>query len=339
MEYRQLGQSSLLVSAIAYGNWLTHGEGVDGAIATACVREALDSGITTFDTADVYADGHAEELLGTALVGVRRESVVICTKVGLPVGPGPQDQGLSRQHVIDSCHASLRRLRAGHIDLYQAHRFDEHTPLEETFAAFAELVRAGDVCYVGVSEWTPAQLCHGKELAMQCGLQLISNQPQYSAIWRVPEAEVIPMCARQGIGLIAYSPLAQGVLAGRYPPDRTPAADSRYGRLRRGGSISRYLSRELRSRVEALRPIAAAAGISLAQLAVAWVLQNPNISSAIIGASRPAQVAENAAAAYVRLDAEVMSSIDLAIGDIVERDPGKAGRPYDVMPRWRAAEP
>jgi aryl-alcohol dehydrogenase-like predicted oxidoreductase len=200
MEYRRLGRSGLSLSVISYGNWFTHGDGVGNAAATACVRKALEAGITAFDTADMYADGRAEELLGAAIAGIRRDSVIVCSKVGLPMSTAPGDRGLSRKRVITSCHASLRRLRTGYIDLYQAHRFDEDTPLEETITAFSDLVHAGDVRCVGVSEWTPAQLREGQRLARQVGVQLVSNQPQYSVLWRVPEAEVMPTSAENGRG-------------------------------------------------------------------------------------------------------------------------------------------
>jgi aryl-alcohol dehydrogenase-like predicted oxidoreductase len=338
MEYRRLGRSGVSLSVISYGNWLTHGDGVDNAAAAACVRKALEAGITVFDTADMYADGRAEELLGSAIAGIRRESVIVCSKVGLPMSTAPEDRGLSRKRVITSCHASLRRLRTGYIDLYQAHRFDEDTPLEETITAFSDLVHAGDVRCVGVSEWTPTQLGEGQRLARQAGIQLASNQPQYSALWRVPEAEVMPTSAELGISQIAYSPLAQGVLTGKYPPGRVPPTGSRADQKYASGSIRRYLSGELRLRVEGLRPTAQEVGLSLAQLALAWVLHNRHVTSAVIGASRPEQISENAKAAEARLDEDIMTSIDDVLGDIIERDPAKAGRPYDVMARWRAPE-
>jgi aryl-alcohol dehydrogenase-like predicted oxidoreductase len=337
MEYRQLGRSGLFVSAVAYGNWLTHGDGIDSSRVAACVGRALDLGITTFDTADVYAGGRAEELLGTALAGIPRDSVVVCSKVGLPAGSSANDRGLSRKRIITSCHASLRRLRTDYIDLYQAHRFDDNTPLEETFAAFADLVCKGDVLYVGVSEWTPTQLRDGQRLALQAGIQIIANQPQYSILWRVPEAEVVPTCAELGIGQIAYSPLAQGVLAGKYPPGQAIPVGSRAHRKSRNGSIYRYMSDELRCCVERLRPIAESLSLSLAQLAIAWVLHNQDFAAAVIGGSLPDQIEENVNAAGARLNSDVMRSIDLAVGDLAERDPQKAGRPYDVMARWRMA--
>ncbi|HYZ56828.1 MAG TPA: aldo/keto reductase [Streptosporangiaceae bacterium] len=239
---------------------------------------------------------------------------------------------------MTNCHASLRRLRTGYIDLYQAHRFDEDTPLEETIAAFSDLVHAGDVRWVGVSEWTSAQLREGQRLALQAGIRLVSNQPQYSALWRVPEDEVMPTSAELGISQITYSPLAQGVLTVKYPPGLISPGGSRAAQKYTSGSIRRYLSEELRLRVEGLRPIAEAAGLSLAQLALAWVLYNRHVTSAIIGASRPEQICENVKAAEARLGEDIMHSIDDVLGDIIERDPAKAGRPYDVMERWRASE-
>lgn len=328
VEYRRLGDSGLYVSAIAYGNWLTHGNGADDRTALACVARALDAGITTFDTADVYAGGRAEELLGAALAGARRDSIVICSKVGLPAGHGPNDRGLSRNHIIASCHAALRRLGTDRIDLYQAHRFDDNTPLEETFGAFADLLRKGSILYVGVSEWTPAQLREGQRIAEHAGIKIVSNQPQYSMLWRVPESELVPACADLGISQIAYSPLAQGVLAGKYPPDQAVPVGSRaWRRSSESSSINRYMSDELRRRVERLRPIAGSLNLSLAQLGLAWVLHNKQFAAVITGASQPGQIDENARAVEARLDSDVMRSIDLALGDLVERDPQKAGRP------------
>lgn len=338
MEYRQLGRSDLRLSAVSYGNWLTHGDGVDDTTAAACVSKALDVGITVFDTADMYADGRAEELLGDALAGCRRDSVVVCSKVGLPTSNAPEDRGLSRRRIIAGCHASLRRLRMDYIDIYQAHRFDEETPLEATVAAFSDLVRAGDVRFVGVSEWSPEQLRSGQRLARQAGFRLVSNQPQYSALWRVPEAEVMPAGAELGMGQMVYSPLAQGVLTGKYAPGQEPPSGSRAGQQLAVGSIRRYFSEELRERVEGLRPVAQAAGLSLAQLALAWVLRNRGVTSVIAGASRPEQIEENVKASGVRLDDDVADAVDQALGDMIERDPAKAGRPYDVMARWRVPE-
>ncbi|MQA86777.1 MAG: aldo/keto reductase [Streptosporangiales bacterium] len=339
MEYRHLGRTGLSVSEIAYGNWLTHGEHIDEQAADACIRAALDEGITTFDTADVYALGRAEEVLGRALRGVRRESVEICTKVFMPVGDGPNDRGLSRKHVMESCRASLRRLGTDYVDLYQAHRYDEQTPLEETLVAFDDLVRQGKVLYVGVSEWTAEQIRSALDLAAELGLhtRIVSNQPQYSMLWRVIEPEVLPFCEKAGVGQFIWQPLAQGVLSGKYQPGEPPPAESR---ATKGGRtprfIGRVLSDELLRRVQELRPLAAGAGVSMAQLAIAWTLQNGNVSSAIIGATRPEQVAENAAASGIRLAPELLRRIDEVLGDeFIDRDPGKTAQPMNVKPSWR----
>jgi aryl-alcohol dehydrogenase-like predicted oxidoreductase len=327
MEFRHLGTSGLLVSEISYGNWLTHGSQVEEDTARACVAAALDVGITTFDTADVYANTAAESVLGRALHGVRRESLEICTKVFWPTGPGgPNDSGLSRKHITESLHASLRRLQTGYVDLYQAHRFDVSTPLEETMETFADLVRSGKVLYVGVSEWSADQIRQGHALARELRVPFVSNQPEYSMLWRVIEAEIVPACAELGVGQIVWSPIAQGVLSGKYAPGRPPPEGSRATDSTGGGFIRRWLTDDVLERVQQLRPIAEEARLSLAQLAVAWVLQNPAVSSAIIGASRPEQVRENAAVAGVRIDGELMRRIDDVIGPIAERDPGQTLR-------------
>ncbi|MGI5489018.1 aldo/keto reductase family protein [Microtetraspora malaysiensis] len=345
MEYRKLGMSGLTISAITYGTWLTHTQDV-AEVAHECVAAALDEGITTFDTADVYGNpdfGAGEKVLGAALSGVRRESVEIFTKVCLPSGPGPNDRGLSRKHITESCNASLRNLGTDYIDLYQAHRYDEDTPLEETMTAFADLVRQGKVLYLGVSEWTSAQIEAAAALAAELKVPLISNQPQYSMLWRVIEKEVVPTCARLGLGQIVFSPLAQGTLTGKYLPGRQPPAESRAKDSRGSLFVGRYLGAPVLAAVQRLRPIADELGLSLSQLAIAWVLQNPGVSSAIIGASRPAQVRENAAAVGRTLDSDVLARIDAALmddvhGDLAERCPTKVATPFDVMPAWKAEE-
>ncbi|HMA47059.1 MAG TPA: aldo/keto reductase family protein [Frankiaceae bacterium] len=326
MEHRRLGRSGLSVSEIAYGNWITHGSQVEEEQALACVHAALDAGITTFDTADVYADTRAEVVLGTALAGVRRESYELATKVYWPTGPGPNDRGLSRKHVIESCHASLRRLGTDHLDLYQAHRYDPTVPLEETLRAFEDLVRAGKVLYVGVSEWAAAQISAAVHIAGERGFdRIVSNQPQYSMLWRVIEAELVPTCRREGIGQIVWSPIAQGVLSGKYAPGAAPPAGSRATDPTGSAFVRRWLRRDVLERVARLRPLADAAGLSLAQLAVAWVLQNDTVSAAIVGATRPEQVHENAKASGVRLEPELLARIDEVLGDVVERDPARTG--------------
>ena len=326
MEFRRLGRSGLTISEIAYGNWLTHGSQVEEDAAHACVRAALDNGITTFDTADVYAGTKAETVLGRALNGERREGLEIFTKVYWPTGPGRNDRGLSRKHITESCHASLRRLQTDYVDLYQAHRYDPTVPLEETMTAFADLVRAGKVLYIGVSEWRAEEIAAGAALARDLGIQLISNQPQYSMLWRVIEDEVVPTSDKEGLSQIVWSPLAQGVLTGKYRPGEQPPADSRGGHAEVGGSMQGFLRDDILTRVQELRPVAGDLGLSMAQLAVAWVLQNPNVAAAIIGASRPEQVEDNVRAAGVRLEADVLKRIDDILGDVVERDPAKTQR-------------
>jgi len=324
MEFRYLGRSGMKISEIAYGNWLTHGSQVEEDAARACVRAALDAGITTFDTADVYANTAAESVLGRALTGERRESLEIFTKVFWPTGPGgPNDAGLGRKHIMESVDASLTRLQTDYIDLYQAHRFDVETPLEETMEAFADVVRAGKVLYVGVSEWTADQLREGHRLARELRIPFISNQPEYSMLWRVIEEQVVPASAELGISQVVWSPVAQGVLSGKYVPGRDLPEGSRAMDEKGAGMVRRWLDADVLERVQRLRPLADEAGLSMAQLAVAWVLQNSNVAAAIIGASRPEQVHENVKAAGVRLEPELMTAIDETLGDVVERDPAR----------------
>src|SRR5262245_20092818 len=310
MNFRYLGNSGLKISEITYGNWLTHGSQVENDVATQCVRAALDAGITTFDTADVYANTKAEQVLGDALAGERRESLEIFTKVYWPTGPGgPNDTGLSRKHVMESINGSLQRLGTDYVDLYQAHRHDTETPLEETMQAFADIVRQGKALYIGVSEWTADQIRAGAALAKELGFQLISSQPQYSMLWRVIEGEVVPTCEELGISQIVWSPIAQGVLTGKYVPGQQPPAGSRAADEKGGADmISRFMNDDVLTRVQGLKPIADQAGLTMAQLAVAWVLQNPNVAAALVGASRPEQVHENVKAAGVVLEPDVMKS-------------------------------
>jgi aryl-alcohol dehydrogenase-like predicted oxidoreductase len=330
MDFRYLGRSGLQISEITYGNWLTHGSQIENDIATQCVRAALDNGITTFDTADVYANGKAERVLGEALRGERRESLEIFTKVYWPVGPDPKgknDTGLSRKHILEGIDGSLRRLQMDHVDLYQAHRYDTFTPLEETMQAFADVVRAGKALYIGVSEWTAEQIRAAHALAQDLGVPLISNQPQYSMLWRVIEDEVVPACAELGLSQVVWSPIAQGVLTGKYLPGQQPPEGSRATDTTGGADmIKRWMSDEVLTAVQQLAPIASDLGLSMAQLAVAWVLQNDNVAAAIIGASRPEQVAENVTAAGVRLEADVLKQIDAALGDTVTTDPGMTAK-------------
>ncbi len=330
MEHRRLGASGLWVSEIAYGNWLTHASQVAEDTATACVHAALDAGITTFDTADVYAQTGAESVLGRALAGQRREGLEILTKVYWPTGPGRNDRGLSRKHIIESCHGSLQRLQTDHIDLYQAHRFDHHTPLEETLRAFEDLVRAGKVLYIGVSEWRAEEIRAALEIAEQMGFdRIVSNQPQYSMLWRVIEAEVVPECEAAGIGQVVWSPMAQGVLSGKYLPGAPVPDGSRATDPTGSGFVSRWLHDDVLTRVQALKPLADEAGLSMPQLAVAWVLANSNVSAAIVGASRPEQLADSVQASGKALDADLRAAIDDVLGDVVVRDPAKTASPEE----------
>jgi aryl-alcohol dehydrogenase-like predicted oxidoreductase len=337
MHFRYLGNSGLKISEITYGNWLTHGSQVENEAAVACVRAALDAGITTFDTADVYANTKAETVLGDALKGERRQSLEIFTKVYWPTGPGgPNDTGLSRKHIRESIDASLQRLQTDYVDLYQAHRYDTGTPLEETMQAFADVVHAGKALYIGVSEWTAEQIRAGHELAQDLRIQLISSQPQYSMLWRVIEGEVVPACRELGVSQIVWSPIAQGVLTGKYVPGQAPPAGSRATDEKGGADmISRFMNDDVLRRVQELKPVADELELTMAQLAVAWVLQNDNVASAIIGASRPEQVTENVKAAGVEIPVDAMKRIDEALGDVVEHDPAMTAR---NAPKHRARD-
>ncbi|MFF8818606.1 aldo/keto reductase family protein [Leucobacter sp. NPDC015123] len=334
VNYRYLGNSGLKVSEITYGNWITHASQVADEAATKTVHAALDAGITTFDTADTYANQAAEVVLGKALAGQRREGLEIFTKCYFPVGAkGPNDTGLSRKHIFESINGSLARLGTDYVDLYQAHRFDYETPLEETFQAFADVVRQGKVLYIGVSEWTAEQLREGHALAKQLGIQLISNQPQYSMLWRVIEGKVVPASEELGISQIVWSPMAQGVLTGKYLPGQPLPAGSRATDERSGARfIHDFLREELLVAVQRLKPIAEQAGLTMPQLAIAWVLQNPNVAAALVGASRPEQLADTVKASGVTLDASTLAAIDEALGDAVYSDPQDT---YSVSPKTR----
>jgi aryl-alcohol dehydrogenase-like predicted oxidoreductase len=329
VEFRYVGNSGFKISEITYGNWLTHGSQVENDQAKACVRAALDAGISTFDTADAYANTKAEEVLGEALKGERRESLEILTKVYWPVGPkGHNDVGLSRKHIMESINGSLQRLQTDYVDLYQAHRYDYETPLGETIQAFADVVRMGKALYIGVSEWTAQQIQDGHDLAEQLGIHLISNQPQYSMLWRVIEGDIVPVCVSLGMSQIVFSPIAQGVLTGKYRPGEQPPAGSRATDDRGGADIiKKWMNDEVLERVQELLSLAKEAGLTMAQLAVAWTLQNDNVASAIIGASRPEQVTDNVAAAGVKLDDDLMAKIDQVLDPVIERDPARTRSP------------
>ena len=329
MEYRRLGSSGMYVSEIAYGNWITHGSQVEEDAAIKCVHAALDAGITTFDTADVYAGTRAEVVLGKALKGVRRESYELFTKVYFPTGTGKNDRGLSRKHIMESIEASLKRLNTDHIDLYQAHRFDFETPLDETLQAFDDLVRQGKVNYLGFSEWNADQIRNAATIQKERGwTRFVSSQPQYSMLWRVIEAEVVPLSKQEGIGQIVWSPIAQGILTGKYFPGKKPPAGSRATDKKSGANfISSWMTDEVLTAVQNLKPIADGVGLSMSQLALAWALQNQNVSAVIMGATKPSQVKENVKASGVVLGDDVMQAIDAALGALPERDPKKTESP------------
>ncbi|GAA1685211.1 aldo/keto reductase family protein [Microbacterium lacus] len=334
VNYRYLGNSGLKVSEITYGNWVTHGSQVDDTDAIATVHAALDAGITTFDTADAYANTAAESVLGKAIQGQRRESLEIFTKVYWPTGPGgANDSGLSRKHIMESINGSLKRLGTDYVELYQAHRYDYETPIEETFTAFADIVRQGKALYIGVSEWTAEQLREGHALAKELNFQLISNQPQYSMLWRVIEDKVVPASEELGISQIVWSPMAQGVLSGKYLPGQPAPEGSRATDEKSGANfIKRFMDDDVLTAVQKLKPIAEQAGLSMPQLAIAWVLQNPNVAAALVGASRPEQIASNVAASGVTLDADTLAAIDAAVGGVAVTD---AEETYSVSPKTR----
>ncbi|MDQ1129508.1 aldo/keto reductase family protein [Microbacterium sp. SORGH_AS_0888] len=337
VSYRYLGNSGFKVSEITYGNWITHASQVGNEQAIATVRRALDLGITSFDTADTYANTAAEEVLRDALKGQRRESLEIFTKVYFPIGPkGPNDTGLSRKHVMDGIHGSLRRLGTDYVDLFQAHRYDYETPLEETMQAFADIVRQGKALYIGVSEWTAEQLRAGHALARELRFPLVSNQPQYSMLYRVIEGKVVPTSEELGISQIVWSPMAQGVLSGKYKPGQPVPAGSRATDEKSGADfIKRLLREEVLEAVQRLVPVAEQAGLTMPQLAIAWVLQNPNVSAALVGASRPEQLDDTVKASGVTLDADTLAAIDEALLPVAETDPEKT---YESSPRHRLTD-
>jgi|TARA_B110000977_G_scaffold46289_1_gene62967 aryl-alcohol dehydrogenase-like predicted oxidoreductase len=336
MQHRYLGNSGLKISEIIYGNWLTHGSQVTDEQAIKTVHAALDGGITTFDTADVYANLAAEKVMGDALKSQRREGLEILTKVYWPVAEmGPNDVGLSRKHIMESIDGSLRRLQTDYVDLYQAHRFDHETPLEETMQAFADLVRMGKVLYVGVSEWSAEQIQQGQALASQMGYRLISNQPQYSMLWRVIEKKVVPASQELGLSQIVWSPLAQGVLTGKYLPGAELPEDSRATvSAKNFDFMEKFLSDDLLTKIQKLVPLADQLGLSLAQFSIAWVLQNKNIAAAIVGASKPEQITSNIKASGVEIPAELMKKADEILGDSIVTDPEltKSPNPRPIGP-------
>jgi aryl-alcohol dehydrogenase-like predicted oxidoreductase len=313
MRYRQLGSSDLQVSEISLGSWLTYGGGVDSGQAKACVDKAFDVGINFIDTANVYARGKAEDFLGEVLADRKRDSYVLATKVFFPMSD--TDRGLSRAQILKQIDASLARLRTDYVDLYQCHRYDWDTPLEETMDALTQVVRDGKARYLGFSEWPVDKV--REALALPDVEKFVSSQPQYSMLWRGPETELIPFCAENGISQIVWSPLAQGVLTGKYKPGEAPPEGSRATNDAMNYFMDRAKDDRVLERVQGLQPIADELGITMAQLALAWVLREPNVASAIVGASRPQQVEDNAAASGIELDADVLRRIDEALGDAV----------------------
>ena len=328
MKYRYLGNSGLKVSELTYGNWLTHASQIEDKAAHDTVHAALDGGITSFDTADVYANQAAESVLGSALKGLRREGLEIFTKVYWPVAEKkPNDTGLSRKHIMESINGSLKRLQTDYVDLYQAHRYDVETPLEETMQAFADIVRQGKALYIGVSEWNAEQIRAGHKLSKELGFQLISSQPQYSALWRVIEAEVIPTCKELGVSQIVWSPMAQGVLTGKYLPGQPAPDGSRGADERLGGMMGKYLSDDVLTRVQLLAPLAKELELTMAQFALAWVLQNDNVASAIVGATRPDQITSNIEAVGVEIPAEIMQQVGEILSPVAIFDASETKSP------------
>jgi aryl-alcohol dehydrogenase-like predicted oxidoreductase len=321
VRHRRLGDSDIEVSEISLGSWLTYGVGVEREQTEACTRAAFDAGITFFDTSNVYGRGSAEEAWGEILSEFERGSYVLATKVFFPMSE--TDRGLSREQIHKQLDASLGRLRTDYVDLYQCHRPDPETPIEETMEALTEVCEAGKVRELGFSEWTVEQIRAGLEVPG--ARKWVSSQPQYNMIWRAPEAELIPFCAEHGISQIVWSPLAQGVLAGKYKPGERPPADSRAASDAMGWAMDRYMSDEVLGAVQRLGPIADEAGLTMVEMAIAWVLREGNVASAIIGASRPEQVRSNAAASGVELTQDTLDAIDDALADVVVSEPRLAG--------------
>ncbi len=316
MEYRHLGRAGMRVSTISLGSWLTYGGAVEEQTAVECIHRAYDLGINLFDTANQYSRGAAEVVLGRALKDFRRDAYVLATKVFFPLDDGPNDRGLSRKHIMEQCHASLRRLGVEYIDLYQCHRYDPETPLEETLRALDDLVTQGKVLYAGVSEWSAVQIADAVHMARALNLDgIVSNQPIYNMLTRYIEREIIPLCTREGIGQIVFSPLAQGVLTGKYQPGQVPAQGTRASDRESNMFMRDLVSDKTLTTVQRLKELADEAGYPLAQMALAWVLRQPNVSSAITGASRPQQVEENVRAADITLPEDLLRRIDSVLGE------------------------
>ncbi len=315
MQYRKLGKWGVKVSEVSLGSWLTFGHATDEETAAQCIHRAYELGINLFDTANVYAAGRAEEVMGKALKAFKRDSYVLATKVYFPMGSGPNDRGLSRKHIVEQCHASLKRLDTDYIDLYQCHRYDRETPLEETVRAMGDLIRQGKILYWGVSEWSATQILDAVHLCQQMNIEApVSNQPHYNMLRREIEKEVLPMCERVGMGNIVFSPLAQGVLTGKYQPGSPPPPDTRAADESSNMFMRWLMSDEVLTKVQNLRPIAERNGLSMAQLALAWCLRQPMVSSVIIGARKLSQIEDNVKASGVTLSPEDLREIDIALG-------------------------
>lgn len=314
MKYRQLGDSGIQVSEICLGSWLTYGVGVEAEAARACLDAAFDVGINFIDTANIYGKGAAETFLGEALSGRPRDSYVLATKLFFPMTD--DDRGLSAKQIEKQIDASLTRLKTDYVDLYQCHRYDDDTPIAETMAALSEVVRAGKARAIGFSEWSPQNVADA--LAVVGSVKFVSSQPQYSLLWRGPEAKVVPLCAANGISQIVWSPLAQGVLTGKYRTGAPPPADSRAASSRMGGFIGPLMNDDVLGAVDRLKPIADEAGCTLAQFALAWVLREPNVASAIVGASRPAQVVDNAAASGLSIDPALFARAEAVLAGVAQ---------------------
>lgn len=311
MEYRRLGRSGLKLSAIGLGSWLTYGTAVDREASIAIIRAAHEAGVNFFDTANGYGRGAAEEVVGEALRAFPRESYVLATKVFFPMGDGPNDRGLSRKHVMEQCHASLRRLGVDYIDLYQCHRYDPETPLDETLRALDDLVTQGKVLYAGVSQWTAVQIAQALHTARALNLDpIVSDQPVYNLLQREIEREIMPLCAREGVGLVVFSPLAQGVLTGKYRPGAPPPAGSRAADPANSGFMTRLMSPHHLERAQRLAELARRVGLTPAQLALAWVLRRPEVASAIVGATRLEQLRDNLGVVGVRLPEDLWQEAD-----------------------------
>lgn len=317
MKYRRLGNSGLKISEIGLGSWLTYGTATEAETAQACIHKAYDLGINFFDTANAYNNGEAEKVMGDALKAYTRSSYVLATKVFFPMGAGPNDRGLSRKHIMEQCEASLKRLGTDYIDLYQCHRYDSDTPTEETLRALDDLTAQGKVLYAGISEWTAQQITDAAQTGRRLGLRtLVSNQPIYNMFERYIEQGVVQACEQEGLGQVVFSPLAQGVLTGKYKPGQAVPAGSRAANDKTNGVINSYLREDVLQVAEKLEQLAASIGASLSQFALAWVLRQPNISSAIIGSSRPAQVEENVKAVDLVLTDDLLAQTEAILAEV-----------------------